>query len=303
MKISLETCKYCGSPVRSDRLERHIMRLHSTFSIEVQTKEVNIIDLIGSFKAPTPKYTRTERPKVIELSEQVKLRRLFDYLSEESRHKISILALLNGHILDRAFLRISTFSPSEWLEIQCILLDNFEISITEYEMFKNYKFLTFPKILCSYIKTSSTKEHIDVCIKNYIEYYLELSYIVKRNMSNSIIDKICCYETSNFICTLNLLIKNGDFLKANELANNLEGYWHLSKKLFSIVRSIHPNGESLTTNISYNNSTTNEILGRTGVFYDDECFWVIFNDKVITTTLSAREGLDYLNKYISEINL
>ena len=102
--------------------------MHSTFSIEVQTKEVNIIDLIGSFKAPTPKYTRTERPKVIELSEQVKLRRLFDYLSEESRHKISILALLNGHILDRAFLRISTFSPSEWLEIQCILLDNFEIS-------------------------------------------------------------------------------------------------------------------------------------------------------------------------------
>jgi hypothetical protein len=42
---------------------------------------------------------------------------------------------------------------------------------------------------------------------------------------------------------------------------------------------------------------TSDTSSRTGVFYDDEAFWVIYHGKVIATAGSAGEGRDILNTY------
>lgn len=303
--MSLEKCKHCSSFVRSDRLQNHVRKQHSDVGqfTTHQTKELNS-EVIGKESVKVARVTDdiyqdsdTNQFDIDMSLKSASIKKLLEYLSEDSRKKISILGILNNHILDRAFLEISSFNALKWQKIQ-MLLTNFRLPVVEFELIKNYKALTFSKTLCKYIEINSDKQDISIHLNNYIEYYFNLSFVVERNKNNSIIDRICCYEIPNFTKALNLLIESEDTTRASELANNLSRYWSLSEKLLSTVEGIYIDKKASNVIVEHNTNRGNQ--GKSGVFYDDECFWVVFNDKVITTTLSAREGWDYLKKHIAE---
>jgi hypothetical protein len=76
------------------------------------------------------------------------------------------------------------------------------------------------------------------------------------------------------------------------------------EKIFDVDSTISDNLYTQTeVSSSVSQTEVNSSVSRTGVYYDDEDFWVLYKGELIATTISAKEGREYLIDYCKKHNL
>ncbi len=155
-----------------------------------------------------------------------------------------------------------------------------------------------------YILTSLKSKQMSFVL--YIVLLLLIIVLVNLGFSKTIIPFIVFF----LIGVLTVFQKIVDFLRSSSQDPETDKINEHDNQILHPISSTQLNEYEKTLDANniilddfVSQTEVNSSVSRTGVYYDDEDFWVLYKGELIATTISAKEGREYLKYYCKKHNL
>lgn len=214
--------------------------------------------------------------------------KLLSSLPDEEKQVLCSLGIIASSMSETLFRKIFTFSDISWLVIKNRLLSQFWIEVQVVS--EKHKLMKFNRSFCEFAYDNLSDEVRDYAEEKYINCYLAFAKLLFEKRYTQDLHELAKLELHNLVLVLRFLSIKERYNEANELKRHITHFTPYSQDLHNIIYG--SNKPSSQSSKSQNDK-------RTGVFYDDESFFVYYKGELISTELNAIEGWRLIERYKS----